>query len=80
MCLAIPSLVVSMGEQSGGALPAVVSVAGTERSVDLSLVPEATVGDFVVVHSGYAISIVSRERAVETLGMLGLVLGNDRIW
>lgn len=72
MCLAIPSLVVSMAEQSGASLPAIVSVAGAERSVDLSLVPEATVGDFVVVHSGYAISIVSRERAVETLEMLGL--------
>lgn len=75
MCLAIPSLVVSMGEQSGGSRPAIVSVGGSERSVDLSLVPEATVGDFVVIHSGYAISIVSPERAVETLGMLGLDSG-----
>ena len=72
MCLAIPSLVVSMGDRIAGSLPAIVSVAGAERSVDLSLVPEAKVGDFVVVHSGYAISIVSLERAVETLEMLGL--------
>ena len=75
MCLAIPSLVVSIGEQSGGSKPGIVSVAGAERAVDLSLVPEATVGDFVVIHSGYAITIVSRERAVETLGMLGLEFG-----
>lgn len=75
MCLAIPSLVVSKGERSGGSLPAIVSAAGAERSVDLSLVPDATVGDFVVIHSGYAISIVSRERAVETLEMLGLDYG-----
>ena len=75
MCLAIPSLVISIGERSGGSLPATVSVAGAERSVDLSLVPEATVGDFVVVHSGYAISIMPRERAVETLEMLGLDSG-----
>lgn len=47
----------------------------SERLVDFSLVPEATVGDFVVIHSGFAISIVSRERAVETLEMLGLDSG-----
>lgn len=72
MCLAIPSLVISLGEQNGGSKPGTVTVAGAERSVDFSLVPEAMVGDFVIVHSGYALSIVSRERAVETLAMLGL--------
>jgi hydrogenase maturation factor len=36
------------------------------------LVPEAVVGDYVVTHSGYAMSLLSRERAEETLEMLGL--------
>lgn len=72
MCLSIPAMVTSIGTRGDGSHPAIVSVAGVERSVDLSLVPEAKVGDFVVIHSGYGISILSREEAVETLAMLGL--------
>jgi hydrogenase expression/formation protein HypC len=72
MCLSIPAIVVSIDARDDGAHPAIVSVAGVERSVDLSLVPEAKVGDFVVIHSGYGISILSREHALETLGLLGL--------
>lgn len=71
MCVAIPARVISV-EEKGGWRSATVSVAGVERSVDLSLVPEATVGDFVATHSGYAISVLSRARAVETIEMLGL--------
>jgi hydrogenase expression/formation protein HypC len=47
-------------------------VAGVERVVDLCLVPEATVGDYVVTHAGYAISVLSPIRALETMEMLGL--------
>lgn len=41
-----------------------------ERDVDLFLVPDAVVGDYVVVHSGYAIEVIPRERAVETIALL----------
>jgi hydrogenase expression/formation protein HypC len=72
MCLAIPARIISIGQGAGASRPATVRVGGIERPVDLSLVPEATVGDYVVTHSGYAISVLSRERAVETIEMLGL--------
>lgn len=71
MCLAIPACIISV-EEKGGRRSATVSVAGADRSVDLSLVPEATVGDYVVTHSGYAISVLSETQAVETIEMLGL--------
>lgn len=72
MCLAIPARIISIEEGKGGWRSATVSMAGIERSVDLSLVPEAVVGDFVVTHAGYAISVLSRGRALETIEMLGL--------
>ncbi len=72
MCLAIPARIISIERDNRGWRSATVSVAGVERSVDLSLVPEAAIGDFVVTHAGYAISVVSRARAVETMEMLGL--------
>ena len=71
MCLAIPARIVSIEEKEGWR-SAVVSIAGVERSVDLSLTPEAEAGDFVVTHAGYAISVLAHDRAVETMRMLGL--------
>lgn len=71
MCLAIPARILSV-EDKGGWVSGTVSVAGAERPVDLSLVPDVTVGDFVVTHAGYAISVISRARAMETLEMLGI--------
>jgi hydrogenase expression/formation protein HypC len=71
VCLAIPARIISV-EEKGGWRSARVSTAGAERSVDLSLVPDAAVGDFIVTHAGFAISVLSRARAVETLEMLGL--------
>jgi hydrogenase expression/formation protein HypC len=71
VCLAIPARILSI-EDKNGWRSATVSVAGAERSVDLSLVPDVTVGDFVVTHAGYAISVLSSARAVETLEMLGI--------
>ena len=72
MCVAIPGRVIRIGEATAVSVPATVSVLDTERSVDLIMVPEATLGDYVVVHSGYAIEVIPKERAVETLGLFGV--------
>ncbi|HSK06951.1 MAG TPA: HypC/HybG/HupF family hydrogenase formation chaperone [Acidimicrobiia bacterium] len=71
MCVAVPGRVVSLGEATEITRPAKVSILGVEREVDLVMVPNVSVGDYVVVHSGYAIEIVPRERARETIEMLG---------
>jgi hydrogenase expression/formation protein HypC len=71
VCVSIPARVVSIEEGSGTSIPASVLVGDAELRVDLGLVPEADVGDYVVIHSGYAISIIPRARAEETIVMLG---------
>jgi hydrogenase expression/formation protein HypC len=43
-----------------------------ERDVDLIMVPDVAVGDYVVVHSGYAIEVIPSDRALETMRLLGL--------
>jgi hydrogenase maturation factor len=43
-----------------------------ERDVDLIMVPDVSIGDYVVVHSGYAIDVIPRDRAVETIRLLGV--------
>jgi len=66
MCLAIPAKVTSIGENS----MADVDIMGVTRHVSLDLVPEAKVGDHVLVHAGFAIQVVDEEFANETLELL----------
>lgn len=58
MCLAIPGKILSRRDRH-----AVVSFNGLRKEVNLELVPEAKVGDYVTVHTGFAIGIVSQEDA-----------------
>jgi hydrogenase expression/formation protein HypC len=65
MCLAIPALVKTIdGEQ------AVVEIEGVTREVSLQLTPQAGVGDYVLLHTGYAISVIDAAEAEETLKLL----------
>ena len=65
MCLAIPALVKSID----GYL-AEVEVGGVTRQASLQLTPEARVGDYVLLHTGYAISTIDEKEARETLTLL----------
>ena len=71
MCVAVPGKVVSLGDATEISRPARVSILGDERDVDLVMVPNVEIGDYVVVHSGYAIEVVPRERARETIELIG---------
>jgi len=66
MCLAIPALV---REKSGVNL-ATVDILGVTRKVSLDLVSDAEVGDWVLVHAGFAIEKVDEQFANETLELL----------
>ena len=67
MCLAVPSKIVSIDEPTR---LATVSVMGVERTCSLRLTPEAQVGDYVLVHAGFAIQRVEEQDAQETLRLL----------
>jgi hydrogenase expression/formation protein HypC len=65
MCLAVPALVKSVKGQS-----AVVDIEGVRREVSIQLTPEAKAGDYVLLHTGYAIGIIDPAEAAETLNLL----------
>jgi len=65
MCLAIPALVKSIDGQL-----AEVEVGGVGRKVSIWLTPEVKVGDYVLLHTGYAINIIDEAEAKETLKLL----------
>ena len=65
MCLAIPALIKSIdGHQVE------VDIDGVIRQASLQLTPEAKVGDYVLLHTGYAISVIDQAEAEETLKLL----------
>ena len=69
MCLAIPGKVVSI-EHSNGMRVGRVEFGGIVRQASLDFVPEAEVGDYVMVHVGFAISLVDAEEAERTYQLL----------
>lgn len=65
MCLAVPGQVTRIGEDP--LRTASVSFGGITKDVSLALVPEAGVGDYVIVHVGFAISKLDEEAARRSL-------------
>jgi hydrogenase expression/formation protein HypC len=63
MCLAIPGKIVDIGHREDEMIMGKVSFGGLEKEICLSYVPDAKVGDFVIVHVGFAISKIDHEEA-----------------
>jgi hydrogenase expression/formation protein HypC len=65
MCLAIPVLI-----QEIDGSEALVEIGGVKRKISLVLTPETKVGQYVIIHAGYAIGVLDEEEARETLKLL----------
>ncbi|MEJ2039561.1 MAG: HypC/HybG/HupF family hydrogenase formation chaperone [Desulfosarcinaceae bacterium] len=65
MCLAIPSKITRIKDQM-----ATIDVDGVQREASLLLLEDAHVGDYVIVHAGFAIKKLDEEAALETLRLL----------
>jgi hydrogenase expression/formation protein HypC len=69
MCLGIPGKIVEIYEQESLQMGK-IDFGGVTREVCLAYVPEAQVGDYVIIHVGFAINLLSEEEAQETLTTL----------
>jgi hydrogenase expression/formation protein HypC len=65
MCLAIPAKIISKKGDT-----AIVDVSGVQREANLMLCPDAKVGDYIIMHAGFAIHLLDKKDAEETLQML----------
>ncbi len=74
MCLAVPVRVVSIDGNE-----AEVEIGGVRRRVSIMLTPEAKVGDYVLLHTGYAISVIDEAEAQETLKILEEMASLDEV-
>jgi hydrogenase expression/formation protein HypC len=71
MCLGVPGKVVEFTEESPlGMTMAKVSFGGIIKESCLAYVPEARLGDYVIVHAGFALSVIDEEEAMEVFEML----------
>jgi len=70
MCLAVPMKLVERRDTLG-----VAEIDGVRREVSLMLQPEARVGEYVLIHAGYAIGVIDEAEASETLALLRQVAG-----
>jgi len=70
MCLGVPGEILERHTGPGGLRYGTVRFGAADREVCLEYVPEAAVGDFVIVHVGLALTVLSREDAEETFGYL----------
>jgi hydrogenase expression/formation protein HypC len=68
MCLGIPAQIVELVDADGGIAKAEIS--GVRRNVSVALCPEAQVGDWVLIHVGFALSRIDEEQAQETIALL----------
>lgn len=73
MCLALPALVVQLCDDD----QAVVDLGGVRKQVSVALVPEARLGDYVIVHVGHAIGLIDPEEAERTLALFGELAAFD---
>jgi len=73
MCLAIPARVVAAGPGSKGR----IDYLGTKINADLSLLEDVRVGDWVIIHAGFAIAKLDEAEARQTLEILRQMAGPD---
>ena len=73
MCLAIPAKVIEIDKLKQGR----VDYMGTKVKVNLGLLEEVGVGDWVIIHAGFAISKLNEEEAKETLELIRSIVSTD---
>ena len=64
MCLAVPMKVISLKEGTG-----IAEMSGVRKEISFMMLPEAQIGDYVIVHAGFAIQKLNEEEAQKTLDL-----------
>ncbi len=73
MCLALPARLVEIREHQFG----IVELGGVRKEISLALIDDCQVGDYVIVHVGYALTRLDEAEARQTLALFAEVLGDQ---
>jgi hydrogenase expression/formation protein HypC len=80
MCLAVPGRIVRVTETSDNPMTgriATVDMQGSQVEASLAMTPEAGEGDYVLVHAGFALTVLDEDEARETWETIQAVLGDE---
>ena len=72
MCLAVPMKVISRSDDLG-----VAEMSGVKKEISFLMLPEAEIGDYVIVHAGFAIQKLNETEAEKTLALFREMAGLD---
>jgi hydrogenase expression/formation protein HypC len=78
MCLAVPGKIVEIYE-TNGLLMGRIDFGGVVREACLTFVPEAKVGDYTIIHVGFALNLIDEKEAQETLTLLDEISNQDEM-
>jgi hydrogenase expression/formation protein HypC len=78
MCLAVPGKILDIYE-TNGLLMGKIDFGGVTREACLTYVPEAKVGDYTIIHVGFALNLIDEQEAMETLSLLDQIANQDSI-
>jgi hydrogenase expression/formation protein HypC len=70
MCLGVPGKIIEKYESDGLSMGKIDFGGGVLREICLAYVPEAKIGDYTIIHVGFALNILSESEALETLALL----------
>lgn len=70
MCLGIPGRITEVWAREDGAPMAHADFVGEVKKVCLAYHPQLTIGDYVIMHMGYAVSKIEEDEAIKTIGMM----------
>jgi len=74
MCLAIPGKLIAKTETTG-----TVDLGGLSKEIDLTFVPEVKVGEWLIIHTGFGLEIISEQDALETIDLLQEAYGKESL-
>lgn len=77
MCLAVPGKIISIDGGEPMMLSGRVDFGGVVREVNLSYVPDARVGDYVIVHAGFALNVIDEAEARKVFEYLDEIYGDE---
>ncbi len=67
MCLAVPGKITSISGEDMLLRSGMIDFSGVTREINLAYLPEAKVGDYVIVHAGFAIAVIDQQEAQASL-------------
>jgi hydrogenase expression/formation protein HypC len=78
MCLAVPGKILEI-YKTNDLLMGKIDFGGVIREACLTFVPEAKVGDYTIIHVGFALNLVDEKEAMETLALLDEISSRDQV-